>query len=125
MELKQVEVVTMAVFWSRPDCPREKRSQPLGLEELVMIGPIRMYDKCRVLAVFVQATVVIPEEEDECWPWPSRYTKFSSLKFLVKILAIWPPRLGDMDFKSEYPGNGLDMFSIAYIVVIKCLSGRK
>jgi hypothetical protein len=90
-----------------------------------MIGPTRMYDECGVLVVIVQATVVIPEEEDECWPWPSRYTKFSSLKFLVKILAIWPPRLGDMDFKSEYPGNGLDMFSIAYIVVIKCLSGRK
>ena len=69
--------------------------------------------------------MVIPEEEDECWPWPSRYTKFSSLKFLVKILAIWTARLGDMDFKSEYPGNVLGMFSIAYKVVIESLSGRK
>ena len=90
-----------------------------------MIGLTRMYDECRVLVVCVHATVVIPEEKDECWPWPSRYTKFSSLKFLVKILAIWTARLGDMDFKSELPGNDLDMFSIAYIVVIESLSERK
>ena len=90
-----------------------------------MIGPTRMYDKCRVLVLSVQATVVIPEEEDECWPWPSRYTKFCSPKFLVKILAIWTAMLGDMDFKPEYLGNGLDMFSIVYIVVIESLSGRK
>ena len=69
--------------------------------------------------------MLVPEEEDECWPWPSRYTKFSSLKFLVKILAIWPARLSDMDYKPELPGNGLDMFSIAYMVVIESLSGRK
>ena len=90
-----------------------------------MIGLTRMYDECRVLVVCVQATVVISEEEDRCWPWPSRYTKFSSLKFLVKILAIWPARLGDMDYKPELPGNGLDMFSIAYIVEIESLSERK
>jgi len=34
-------------------------------------------------------------------------------------------KVGDMDFKSELPGNGLDMFSIAYIVEIESLSERK